>query len=328
MDSNKPVIYQPGHVYQEIYSGVPSFMGIPIAKGVSELAGSDFAFMGIPWEGGCTIGGFDHCVVSPKAIRAASVRYTGYLPDYDIDSLENMTAVDYGDCAVKNGDYEFTFKSMAKMYGEALDAGCLPMVMGGDHSISYPLISEMAKRHPGKVGVIHFDAHLDNYPAYGKDPYSRCSPFNRLYTDPNMDPTKIVHIGIRGPRNHKEEYRQAKIHGANVILNREIHDIGWKAAVEKAIALAKNGTEIFYVTVCSDVLDASMSPDSPMDGCGLTTFDLCYMLNACGKAGARTMDFVEISPAQYGNQQSPHAACWAMLYFMNGVAALHDGKAD
>jgi len=328
MENYKPVIYKPGYNYTEIYSGVPSFMGIPAARSKEELKGQDFAFIGIPWEGGCTIGGHSSCVISPKTIRSVSIRYTGYLPDYDIDSLENMTAVDYGDCATVNGDYEFSFKAMAQKYAEALDAGCIPMVMGGDHSISYPLISEMAKRHPQKVGVIHLDAHLDNYPAYGDDLYARCSPFKRLYDNPDIDAGKIVHIGIRGPRNHKEEYRQARINNANVILSREIHDTGWKAAIEKAIALAKDGTDIFYVTVCSDVLDASMTPDSPMDGCGISTYELCYMLNACGRAGAGSMDFVKIYPHPYGNQQSAHAACWAMLYFMNGVAALHDNKLE
>lgn len=328
MNNEKPVIYHPGYNYQEIYSGVPSFMGVPVAKTPAELEGFDFAVLGIPWEGGCTIGGFSSCTISPKTIRAMSIRYTGYLPDYDIDSLENLTACDYGDVMVQNGNYDLSFAQMRKNYGELLDAGCIPIVLGGDHSISYPLISEMAKHHPKKVGVLHFDAHLDNYPAYGDDPYARCSPFYQLYHDENMDPTKIVHIGIRGPRNHKEEYRQAKINGATVITSREINNIGWKEAIKKAIEVAKKDTEVLYVTVCSDVLDASMSPDSPMDCCGLTSFELASMLNECGRAGATSYDFVEIMPQSYGNQQSAHAACWMALYFMNGVAALRDGKLD
>ena len=64
-----PTIYQPGVVPNEIYSGVPSFMGMPTAKTVEELKQYDFAVMGVPFEGGCTYGGFSSCVVAPKTIR-------------------------------------------------------------------------------------------------------------------------------------------------------------------------------------------------------------------------------------------------------------------
>lgn len=90
------------------------------------------------------------------------------------------------------------------------EADALPITFGGDHGIAYPIISEIAKRHPKRVGVLHIDAHLDNYSNFGDDEYARCSPFYQLYNDPNMDSTKIVHIGIRGPRNHKEEICKCK----------------------------------------------------------------------------------------------------------------------
>ena len=177
---NKPIIYQPGVVPQEIYSGVPSFMGLPVAKTAEDVKNFDFAVMGVPWEGGCTYGGFSSCVVAPKTFRGVSTRYTGYLPDYDIDTFDYMTACDYGDTVVQNGNYDLTFANMREKFGEIIDAGAIPITFGGDHSISYPMISEMAKRHKKRVGVIHFDAHLDTMPSFGDDLYSRCSPFNRL----------------------------------------------------------------------------------------------------------------------------------------------------
>lgn len=140
---NKPIIYQPGVVPQEIYSGVPSFMGLPVAKTAEDVKNFDFAVMGVPWEGGCTYGGFSSCVVAPKTFRGVSTRYTGYLPDYDIDTFDYMTACDYGDTVVQNGNYDLTFANMREKFGEIIDAGAIPITFGGDHSISYPMISEM-----------------------------------------------------------------------------------------------------------------------------------------------------------------------------------------
>lgn len=320
MKNSKPTIYDPNFLPTNIYSGVPTFLNLPVLENKQDLAQMDVAVMGVPWEGGCTIGGYSSCTDGPKSIRSASIRYTGYLPDFDLDCFSQLKAGDYGDIAVQNGNYEFTFGEIRKKVGEIYDAGAVPIILGGDHGIAYPTISELAKRHPGKVGVLHFDAHLDNYSNFGDDPYSRCSPFYQLYNDPNMDPTKIVHIGIRGPRNHQEEFNNAKKYGANVILCREVKKNGWEASIKKAIELASKDTEVMYVTICADSLDAAFMPQGPQDMGGLTSFELLMMVHEAGLAGARAMDFVEIYPDAYSLQPASHVGCWLALYFLNGVA--------
>ncbi len=320
MRNSKPTIYDPNFLPTNIYSGVPTFLNLPVLENKQDLAQMDVAVMGVPWEGGCTIGGYSSCTDGPKSIRSASIRYTGYLPDFDLDCFSQLKAGDYGDIAVQNGNYEFTFGEIRKKVGEIYDAGAVPIILGGDHGIAYPTISELAKRHPGKVGVLHFDAHLDNYSNFGDDPYSRCSPFYQLYNDPNMDPTKIVHIGIRGPRNHQEEFNNAKKYGANVILCREIKKNGWEASIKKAIELASKDTEVMYVTICADSLDAAFMPQGPQDMGGLTSFELLMMVHEAGLAGARALDFVEIYPDAYSLQPASHVGCWLALYFLNGVA--------
>lgn len=315
----RPVIYSPSSNPQ-IYSGVPSFLGLPVASDKAALKNYDFAVLGVPWEGGCTIGGYSSCALAPKAVRDVSIRYTGYLPEYDIDIFDTMTCCDYGDVVVQNGNYELTFDSIREKYGDMLDAGNIPIVFGGDHSIAYPLIQTLAARHKKRVGVIHFDAHLDNYPAFGDDPYARCSPFNRLYQDENMDPTKIVHLGIRGPRNHPQERKEAKKYGATVITAKEVKENGYKASIAKALEIAQKDTDVLYVTVCSDVVDGAANPQGPIDPCGLSTFEIAMMLNECGAAGACSFDFVEIYPETHGPHIGPHTANYFALYFMNGVA--------
>ena len=136
-----------------------------------------------------------------------------------------------------------------------------------------------------------------------------------VYKRQNMDPTKIVHIGIRGPRNHREEFQNAKTHGATVILANEVHENGWKKSIEKAIDIAFKDTEFVYVTICSDSLDAASMPQGPQDMGGLTSYQLNMMVHAAGVAGAKGFDFVEIYPDTLSLQTAAHVANWACLLY-------------
>ena len=320
MKISKPTIYDPKFLPNSIYSGVPSWLNLSVLEKSSELSGMDAVVSGVPWEGGCTIGGYSSCTEGPKAIRSVSIRYTGYLPDFDLDAFDYLKVADFGDVACQNGEYDFTFQKIRERIGQIIDAGAFPITFGGDHGIAYPIISEIAKRYPRRVGVLHFGAHLDNYSKFGDDELSRCSPFYRLYNDPNMNPEKIVHIGIRGPRNHREEFENAKRFGAKVISVQEIKETGWKVAIDKAIKTAFKDTDIVYITVCADALDAASMPQGPQDMCGLTSYELCMMLHEAGLAGAKGFDFVEIYPDNLSYQTAAHDGCWAVLYYLNGVA--------
>ena len=108
----------------------------------------DAVVTGVPWEGGCTIGGYSSCTEGPKAIRSVSIRYTGYLPDFDLDAFDYLKVGDFGDVACRNGDYPLTFAAIRERISQIEDADALPITFGGDHGIAYPIISEIAKRHP------------------------------------------------------------------------------------------------------------------------------------------------------------------------------------
>lgn len=316
----KPICYVPGREIPEIFSGVPSFLGLPKIDSKEELKKYDLVFMGVPWEGVCTYGGYSGCELSTKNIREASTRYGGYLPEFDIDAFDYFTGGDFGDCAIQNGNYDFSFESIRKMYSQILEAGKTPIVFGGDHSISYPLISEFGKYNKKRIGVIHFDAHMDNMDNYGEEKYARCSPFHRLYEDENIDPTKIVHFGIRGPRNNPNALKEAKKFGATVITGMEVKEEGWKKSIKKAIEIVKKDTDAFYVTVCSDILDIANNPAGPPDPCGMTTYELAMMLHECGKAGAGAFDFVELYPSKDPENTSGHVAVWMTIYLLTGLA--------
>lgn len=316
---NKPICYVPEREIPEIYSGVPTFLGLPKIATKEELAAHDVVVMGVPWEGICTYGGYTGCELSTKNIRNASVRYGGYLPEYDLDVFDHFSGGDYGDCPVQNGNYDYTFEQIRNKFSDILDAKKIPVVFGGDHSISYPLISEYAKRHKGNFGVIHFDAHMDNMDSFGQEKYARCSPLHRVYEDENVSPANIVHFGIRGPRNNPAALKEARKFGATVITGMEAKNLGHAQAIKKAIEIARKGVDHLYVTVCSDILDVANNPAGPPDFCGMTTFELAMMLHECGKAGANAFDFVELYPGQDPNNISAHGAVWMTLYLLAGV---------
>lgn len=320
MRESKPTIYDPNFLPNMIYSGVPSWLNLSVIENDEDLKKIDAAVVGVPWEGGCTIGGYSSTTEGPKAVRSTSIRYTGFLPDYNLDCFDYLKVADSGDVATQNGNYDFTFKSIRERIGKLADAKIIPITIGGDHGITYPIISEIAKRYPKKVGVLHFDAHLDNYSHFGDDELSRCSPFYRVYNDPNMDPTKIAHIGIRGPRNHREEYNNAMKYGATVIRAIDVHEDGWKASISKALEVVSKDTEYIYITVCADSLDAANMPQAPQDMGGLTSYELLMMLHEAGLAGAKGIDFVETYPEVFTLQTAAHVVNWAFLYYLNGLA--------
>ena len=97
MKNSKPTIYDPAFLPNNIYSGVPSWLNLPVLENESELSSMDAVVTGVPWEGGCTIGGYSSCTEGPKAIRSVSIRYTGYLPDFDLDAFDYLKVGDFGD---------------------------------------------------------------------------------------------------------------------------------------------------------------------------------------------------------------------------------------
>jgi len=317
---NRPVCYVPDRKIPEVFSGVPSFLGLPVVRKKEELADYDFIIIGAPWEGICTYGGFSGTENATKTIRKASERYGGYLPEFDFDIFDHFTGADYGDAAVKNGDREFTFNSIMNYMRDVVGSGAIPITFGGDHSLSYPLIEAFAGKYDGNIGIIHFDAHMDNMDSYGKEYYARCSPFHRLYDMKGFNPKNLVSVGIRGPRNHFNALSEARKYGASVITSFDIRKKGAEACIKKAIEIASAGTRAIYVSVCSDALDIAFNPGGPADMCGLTTYELGEMLYQCGLAGAKGFDYMEVYPPDDLHNISSHCACWMSIYMMSGMA--------
>ncbi len=316
----RPQCFVPCSEYNHIYQGVPAFLGLDAVKANEGLQEYDAAILGIPWEGPVTWGGPSGCELSPKLIREASLRYGGYLPEFDYDLFDYMNVCDCGDVPVVPGDNEATRQSIKNNVLAIAKQDAVPIIFGGDHSTTFPAVEALAQLHPGKVGLIHLDAHLDNMETYGDETLTRCCPFHRIYENENMDNSKIIHMGIRGPRSNGKQMAYAREAGATVMTSFEIKRKGIDFALKKALEIAAEDTEAVYVTVCSDILDVAFNPGGPPDLNGLSSYELSNLLYGFASSGIAAFDFVEIYPFNDSISVSAHTAAWMAIYVLSGLA--------
>lgn len=307
-----------------VYGNTPGMLKQEINEDPQSYAGKDAVFMGIPWEGGVTWNAYAGTELLPKAIRNASARYTGYLPELDdINIWDNIVAIDGGDLGCEPSDTLKTFDKITEKAKELFSSGTVPIFLGGDHSITFPIMRGLGEVKQGKVGIIHMDAHFDNRETYGDDPYARCCPLHRIAELQSVKSTSIVHFGIRGARNAPQDGAYAKKIGAKVVTINDIRMGDMKdymKIVKEAYDAAAEGTDAVYVTVCSDVLDIAYNPGGPLDGNGLTTFELFNALYYFACRGIAGFDVVEIYPPADPNNTSSHIAVQMILYVLAGLS--------
>lgn len=305
-----------------LYGDTPTFFGQPhVPAGELAPGQADVAVSGVPWEGTVTWGSWSGCELATRTIRQASVRYTGFLPEYGVDAFSTVRLVDLGDVAVDMGDREFTFARVEERVESVVRAGALPVTLGGDHSIAFPIVRALTRALPGPLGIVHLDAHYDNKDEYDGDPYARCCPFRRIAELPGVRTTSMVHLGIRGPRNTPAQWAYARSIGATTLSIRDVRALGIDAAVAEAHRVASEGTAGVYVSVCSDVLEAAFNPGGPVDPDGLTPHELFRALHLLGQeANVVGFDIVEVYPPQDPNGVSSHTAAWAVLHLLVGMA--------
>ncbi|WP_249870272.1 agmatinase family protein [Oceanobacillus saliphilus] len=307
---------------EKIYGNTPCYLG---GKKVSlvdkNYSDRDVLVYGVPWEGAVTWGDYTGCELGPKVIRLNSARYSGYLPELNhMDVLSHYQIGDLGDVDVVPADTLETMKRIENFASDVWKTGKFSVAFGGDHGITYPIVKALSEEVDGKVGIIHLDAHYDNHPDYEGDLYARSTPFHRIYESESVRNESIVHMGIHGPRNKPETGKYADEVGATTISVREIRKAGTDLTelARKAYDIASEDTEAVYLSICSDVLDFAFNPGGPVDGNGVTSYELLELVHEFAKLGIRGMDYVEVYPQQDTNDNSSHFVTYAVLYALAG----------
>lgn len=238
----------------------------------------DIAVLGIPYdEKSCYLRG---AAKGPQAIRAASTsRAINPWTEHGVNLAEDGIMVDLGDVDV-SGDYEKLSSQIEMKILEILGRDAVPIILGGDHSISFPVVKALAKKIR-LLDILHFDAHPDLYDELYGDRYSHACPFARIMEESLAQ--NLVQVGIRGATGEQRE-RAAK-YGVRMI---EMKDIQENLPLEFSNPL--------YISFDMDALDPAFAPGvSHHEPGGLTTRQAIRILQVL-EAKIVGLDVVEVNP--------------------------------
>src|ERR1700694_913437 len=198
------------------FTGIGSFMRLPK---VSDMAGVDAPILGIPFDTGVSyrIGGR----FGPAAIREASRLLRPYHVEQEIEIFDHLSVVDAGDLAVVPGNIQASYQLMVDGLRPILDAGVIPLAIGGDHSITLGELRAIARRH-GPVGLIDFDSHTDTWDSYWGERYTHGTWCKRAIEEGLIDTRRGVQVSIRGGLYGSEDRGGARALGLHLIPTEEL----------------------------------------------------------------------------------------------------------
>jgi guanidinobutyrase len=231
----------------------------------------------------------------PRGIREVSVQFTSYNATLDFDVVDALNPVDCGDCDIALANPQKTFERAQADIGAILEAGALPVSLGGDHSITIPAVRAVRAKH-SDPGLVLIDTHLDTAVDVGGEELNHCCPITRA-VDAGFDPAKIVLIGMSGWMNPRTELNYCRERGITVIWLEDLWKHGTAPAVEQALARAGAGDGI-YLSFDVDALDAAHVPGTccPTPG-GLTTREAIELVRGVCGNGLLGVDVVEAAPS-------------------------------
>ena len=297
-------------------TGICSFAKYPIAQRLDALD-ADFGILGVPYDIG--VGFLSGTRLGPRRIREASTQYgrggAGFFdPERGEIFLQSPVKIlDCGDADIVTGDIEACFANIEAAVRTIAEQGVIPVVMGGDHSISIPVARALSNKGP--LTVVHFDAHLDWSKAPGGQKFGNGSPLRRMSEMGHI--TAMTQVGMRGLGSSRaEDFADAKAWGSVVIPCRQAVAMG----VDGVMRQVPEGNK-YYVTIDIDSLDISLAPGvgSPSPG-GFTFNHLIDMLEALSRKGEIVcFDLVEVAPQYDHSEATTRIAALIMLYFMGFI---------
>jgi agmatinase len=303
-----------------------SFLGVP-ARRLDELAGDAgrVVIVGAPFDWGTTYR--PGARFGPQAIREADYgAMDGYRPHLPtgIDPLGALGVVDIGDVYVLPGHIETSLDRIAGTVERVAAAGKVPIVLGGDHTVTFANATGVARVHGfGEVAVVHFDAHADTGDLQNGMLYGHGTPMRRLIESGAVPGHRFVQIGLRGYWPEPEVVAWMRSQQMRSYRMDEIVERGLDAVVDEAVAaVTEGGAERIFLSVDIDVVDPAYAPatGTPEPG-GLTSRQLLDTVRRLGReldvVGA---DVVEVAPAYDHAEITAYLANRVVLEILNGMA--------
>ena len=258
---------------------------------VEDPHGLDVALVGVPYDGGTSYR--PGARLAPREIRAQSSLIRSYSYFQQVAPFDRLNVADTGDVDAPPVSIEKCYDAVEARIGAIADASAKPLVVGGDHSISLPVLRALARRH-GPLALVQFDAHIDTWDEYFGGKYFHGTPFRRAIEEGIVDGKRFVQVGIRGPMYGMEDFDFHREHGIRMIDIDQVRDRGVASVVEE---IQRVVTGAAYMTFDIDAVDPAFAPGTgtPEVG-GLTSHEAQRLVR--GLAGLHLVggDIVEVAP--------------------------------
>jgi agmatinase len=284
------------------YVGPTTFMNLPWITDARELRDRavDVAIVGAPFDD--AVSHRPGARFGPRAIRMAPTAW-GTADAWSIQLLAEpyakLTVVDAGDAPVVPTRFERALRVIHEKVYRVASAGPVPIVLGGDHSITYPSAAAVARAvWPRSLGVIHFDAHADTGADQWGNLHAHGQPMRRLIDEGWVSGKNFVQIGLRGYWPDRDTFEWMREQGMRWHAMTEIEERGSEAVLADAIVEALDGPEVIYLSVDIDVVDPGMAPatGTPEAGGMLARELLRAVRQIVSQVELVGMDVVEVSP--------------------------------
>ena len=309
------------------YVGLPSFQKLPWITDAAALAAErpDVAIVGAPYDD--SVSHRPGARFGPRAIRQASY-HAGAINSLQlgIEPYDWLNVVDAGDAPVTPMDVGRGHAVIERKVFEVASSGAIPIVLGGDHSITYPSATAVARVvGPRRLGIVHFDAHADAANSTWGNLRSHGTPMRRLIESGAVAGANFVQVGLRGYWPGPETLGWMRDQGMRWHLMTEIEERGAEAVIADAIAEALDGPELIYLSVDIDVVDPGMAPGTgtPEPGGMLTRELLRAIRQVVRSVEMAAMDVVEVSPPY---DQAEVTAAAAHRCILEAISALADRR--
>ncbi len=271
------------------FGGPATMMRLPSADDPDDL---DVCFVGVPLDIGTS--NRPGTRYGPQQIRAESALLRPYNMATKAAPFDSLQVADLGDVAINTFNLEASVEIIADAYKRIAASGCLPLTLGGDHTIVWPIVRGLSNTH-GPVGVIHIDAHADVNDLMFGEKAAHGTPFRRMVEERVIDPQRVVQIGLRGSGYTPEDFDWPRRQGFRVVQAEECWHKSLVPLMEEVREQMGEGP--VYISYDIDSLDPGLAPGTgtPEIG-GLTTIQGLEIIRGCRGLDIVGGDLVEVSP--------------------------------
>lgn len=274
------------------FAEVATFMRAPLLRDLEQV---DIGIVGIPYDGGvtCRTGARD----GPREVRNQSSIMRAINVATGVRPYAMCRIADLGDVRFRNIlNLDQAYLDIQQHFDHIAASKVLPLSVGGDHSITYPILKALRARYEEPLAIIHVDSHTDTWAEFQGSKFHHGAPF-RLATDEGLiDPKRTVQIGIRGGQNFSDGLDYSRDQGMRVITIEEFDDRGWRAVAAEARDIV--GDRPVYFTFDIDGLDPVYAPGTgtPEAG-GITMREAQRLIREMSGMNFVGGDMVEVAPS-------------------------------